>query len=175
MVKANFEKSEKIAKLSNEELLKLDDENAVVIEIGIRLGEKCNCGDNLANLYDCEKQIYLATTFEWELYSGGFESFFLQEYGNLFKETVEALQELKLDRTLKIFEEIFKTLEDAPSDESLRDEFFHKILEEDPDFEKKISDAEALFYELPPSYMEHIKYEYIKNNEEKFKLYGRFN
>ena len=74
---------------------------------------------------------------------------------------------MKLDRILSIYEKVFKKFEDAKTDYDLRKEYFDKKITDS--FEEKILRADELFLELPNSYFEHIKYEYLKNNEEKFK------
>lgn len=162
-----IKKQKKIEKLSNEELLKLDDENAVVVNFKLRLNEKCNDGGNLSVLNDFEKVFYLVSAFEIGIKEGGFEYFFLEEKGNHFKETINALKEMKLDKILSIYEKVFKKFEDAPADYDLRNEYFEKKITDS--FEEKILRADELFLELPSSYFEHIKYEYLKNNGEKFK------
>lgn len=162
-----IKKQEEIEKLSNEELLNLDDENAVIINLNLRINKKCKDGENLSVLNDFEKVFYLVSAFETGIKDGGFEYFFLEEKGNYFKETINSLKEMKLDRILSIYEKVFKKFEDAPTDYDLRKEYFNKKITDS--FEEKILRADELFLELPNSYFEHIKYEYIKNNEEKFK------
>lgn len=162
-----IKKQEKIEKLSNEELLNLDDENAVVVNFNLRISEKCNDGEDLSVLNDFEKVFYLVSTFENSIKEGGFEYFFLEENGNYFKETINALKVMKMDKILSIYEKVFKKFEDAPTDYDLRNEYFEKKITDS--FEEKILRADELFLELPSSYFEHIKYEYLKSNEEKFK------
>ena len=162
-----IKKQEEIEKLSNEELLNLDDENAVIINFNLRINKKCKDGEYLSVLNECEKIFYLVSAFEIGIKEGGFKYFFLEKKGNSFKETINSLKEMKLDRILSIYEKVFKKVEDAPTDYDLRSEYFDKKITDS--FEEKILRADELFLELPNSYFEHIKYEYIKNNEEKFK------
>ena len=129
--------------------------------------KKCKDEENLSVLNDFEKVFYLVSAFETGIKDGGFEYFFLEEKGNYFKETINSLKEMKLDRILSIYEKVFKKFEDAKTDYDLRKEYFDKKITDS--FEEKILRADELFLELPNSYFEHIKYEYIKNNEEKFK------
>ena len=162
-----LKKQEQIGKLSNEELLNLDDENAVVVNFDLRINEKCDDGSDLSVLNEFEKIFYLVSTFENSIREGGFEYFFLEENGNYFKETINALKMMKMDKVLSIYEKVFKKFEDAPTDASLRVEYFGKKITDS--FEEKILMADELFLELPNTYFEHIKYEYLKSNEEKFK------
>ena len=162
-----IKKQEEIEKLSNEELLKLDDENAIIINFNLRINKKCKNGEYLSVLNYYEKIFYLVSAFEIGIKEGGFKYFFLEKNGNYLKETINSLKEMKLDRILSIYEKVFKKFEDAPTDYDLRNEYFEKKITDS--FEEKILRADELFLELPNSYLEHIKYEYIKNNEEKFK------
>lgn len=162
-----IKKQEEIEKLSNEELLNLDDKNAVIINLNLRISEKCNDGEDLSVLNDFEKVFYLVSTFENSIKDGGFEYFFLEENGNYFKETIDALKMMKMDKILSIYEKVFKKFEDAKTDYDLRNEYFEKKITDS--FKEKVLRADELFLELPSSYFEHIKYEYLKHNEEKFK------
>lgn len=162
-----IKKQEEIEKLSNEELLNLDDKNAVIINLNLRISEKCNDGEDLSVLNEFEKVFYLVSTFENSIKEGGFEYFFLEKNGNYFKETINALRIMKMGKILSIYEKVFKKFEDAKTDYDLRNEYFEKKITDS--FEEKILRADELFLELPSSYFEHIKYEYLKNNEEKFK------
>ena len=67
-----IKKQEEIEKLSNEELLKLDDENAVVVNFNLRINKKCKDEENLSVLNDFEKVFYLVSAFETGIKDGGF-------------------------------------------------------------------------------------------------------
>ena len=71
-----------------------------------------------------------------------------------------------MDKILSIYEKVFKKFEDAKTDYDLRNEYFEKKITDS--FKEKVLRADELFLELPSGYFEHIKYEYLKSEEEKF-------
>ena len=104
------------------EIVSRQDHSHIVIDLYNIISQKCENGDLLNELNGIERVFYLCQTFYLMMSSGGMEMYYRQPSGNFANETVEALLEMKAERTALILDRANGLFHEGivPEDQELR-------------------------------------------------------
>lgn len=151
-----------------ESIFETKDKNDLVTAISGHIAKKSAYGDKIDILNEVEKVFYFVSTFEEEVNSGGFGSFFGNSYGDFTKETLEALITIDAKKTAKLFHKAIRRFKHGivPLDYEERQEIVYKL--EDKEAWEKLDDK---FYSI--KYAEELldtQYKFLMEHKEKFSV-----
>lgn len=75
------------------------EKEALIMELWRNILQECEYGEELGLLCEEERIFYYVCTFEEEINSGGFSSFFYNTYGDYTQETLNALKAIGAHKT----------------------------------------------------------------------------
>lgn len=147
-----------------DEILKLEDETAIVIQIGQKLWDKSKEDKDFESLNAIEKNILYVEMLEGQVNNGGFDQYFFNSSGEYAHETVIALKAIKAPQMADILNRaisVFPTLP-IPKHTEKRREYMEDIPESISDTWIKLDDE---FYKYPENLLE-LVIEYVRANKE---------
>jgi len=89
-----------MTKINN--ILKLEDEVAIIEALGTIIWEKKEATDDFSELTDEEQVFVYVDIFEGAMGEGGFQLFFSSEAGNFVEEIITSYQEIKAPKTAEL-------------------------------------------------------------------------
>lgn len=149
-----------------DELVRLMKMNDFIIDMFNKVCDKCQDGDDMEQLNDCERVFYINQLLEMEVNNGGFFQFFYNSSGNFANEVVDSISKIKADRVVEIYKkalEFFKG--EVPADIEERRDLLDEVDEE-------IFDAlDKEFYNFEDENdFNVLNYAFIQENKDKFDL-----
>lgn len=149
-----------------DELVRLMKMNDFIIDMFNKVCDKCQDGDDMEQLNDCERVFYINQLLEMEVNNGGFFQFFYNSSGNFANEVVDSISKIKADRVVEIYKkalEFFKG--EVPTDIEERRDLLDEVDEE-------IFDAlDREFYNFEDENdFNVLNYAFIQENKDKFDL-----
>lgn len=108
--------------LQASEIIARSDHRQIVMDLYNVISQKCENGDLINELNGIERVFYLCQTFALSMCDGGIESYYSETSGNFANETVEALLEMKANRTALILDRANGIFHEGvvPEDQQLR-------------------------------------------------------
>lgn len=138
-----------------------------LIALDNRISEKCNYGQNIEKLNECEKTFFLTQALEMEINNGGFDQFFYNSSGNFAYETVTAFEAIGAVKTAKICRKAIDSFgKKIPKDRDKRIDLLDKYEEDVSDILNECDDA---FYEYEEN-LNQLNFDYIVKNQAFFDL-----
>ena len=162
----DFESLWNVQEISN--IWEIEDKNDFMVALNGCLCRKCAYGDELQNLSNEEKTVYLCQTFESEINNGGFSQFFYNSSGDYTAETIKALKEIGALKTVAIFQKAISIFPHSivPQDRDERSDLLDTILNDEVN--KVLECADKEFYRYEDNLLD-LSYSYVQSSAAHFK------
>ena len=85
-----------------EKVLKIEKRDLIVMKIDTYLNSKSEYGDNIEKLNPFQRTFLFVENLEREINNGGFNQFYFNSSGNFSQETMNALLEIRAEKTAEI-------------------------------------------------------------------------
>jgi hypothetical protein len=149
-----------------DDIWKLGDRNSLVIAMNGWLCRKCNYGENIENLTDAEKALYLVIQLECEVNNGGFSQFLYNSSGNFAHETHTALLKIGAEKTAEICSRALAAFGGSiPKNRDEREAMLDNAFTDE--INEILSQCDNDFYEQPDD-LELLNYQFIFKNKDQF-------
>jgi hypothetical protein len=148
-----------------EKVLKIEKRDLIVMKIDTYLNSKSEYGDNIEKLNPFQRIFLFVENLEREINNGGFNQFYSNSSGNFSQETVNALLEIRAEKTAEIVKKAnseFKS-ENVPKDRTERQNELELI---GGKAEKNWNKCDSEFYEYQDNLTELLIAFVIKNKSE---------
>lgn len=161
-----FHFGKKNKQLDVEKLLRMDDENKIVIEMDNYICNLCSFGDDLSKLTDAQKLFFYNQEFERGVNDEGFYGFFLNSSGKYATETIDSLKKIGANKTSNILQKAMAIFPDSkvPKDDKKREDLIEKLSERAEDVWSELEDK---FYEYEDD-LNNLNVKFIRDNIKSF-------
>lgn len=149
--------------------LTLEDKGDFVYSIYKIMEEKTNYKENLDALNEYERTLYVAMMLEIDVYSGGFEQYFLNQSSDYYGEAVSAFEAIGSFETAQICHNAISALgNNIPTNRQEKEDYYNDVIEDSIDeilynceveLKEKSDELTALYYD------------YVNSNEIYFSEY----
>lgn len=141
------------------------DINKVVVDTYNDLCIKCEYGDAIEKLNECERTFFITQILEQEVNNGGFSQFLYNSSGEFANEIVDAFTKIGALKTVKICKRVLGVFNDVvPTDAEERENLL-----DDLECEDVLSECDNDFYNYEDN-LEALNYAYIMQHKEFFEL-----
>ena len=138
-----------------------------LLEVLVRLRDKCKNGEQLDKLSTCEKTIYLVGELETGINSVGFSTYHFNSSGKHAHETLEALKQIKSKHVYKLLKKSIRIYGKGPTNDG---RFGSKEKEELTERqENKLNKLDDEFYEYKEDIYQ-LQMDYIQLHMKQFDL-----
>lgn len=165
----NAQSSQPEQKTNIDDIWKIQDEEAFVVEMNSYIAKKCAYGDKMHLLNENQRVFYITQLLEMEVNNGGFSQFFFNSSGNFGNELVECFEKIGAVNTARICKKAVGVFgEKIPTNWEKRQKFLT------PDDEKEEQRIEHIFEECDRVFFDFqddlttLNYQFIIKNKESF-------
>ena len=147
-----------------EEILKLQNEEEIILKIGELIWEKLQFDfDNLSELDEVEKTFIYIDILEEQVNNGGFDQFFFNSSGDFTYEILDAYKNIGANKTAKIIYDAIQAFPKLPisKDTQTRRNIMEDLSDEISEKWNKLDDK---FYEYEENIMSYV-IEYMRKNK----------
>ena len=148
-----------------EKVLKIERQDLIVMKIDTYLNSKSEYGDNIEKLNPFQRTFLFVENLEREINNGGFNQFYFNSNGNFSQETVNALLEIRAEKTAEIVKKANSEFKSGtvPKDRTERQNELELI---EGKAEKNWNKCDSEFYEYQDNLTELLIAFVIKNKSE---------
>ncbi len=162
-----FKKKQIVAPVENAALPQPENMTDFLIALDGRISQKCNYGDEIEKLNECEKTFFLTQALEAEINNGGFSQFFFNSAGNFAYETVTAFEAIGAVKTANICRKAIASFgKKIPKDRGKRMDFLDEYEDDVSDILNECDDA---FFEYEED-LNQLNFDYIAKHQAFFDL-----
>ena len=149
-----------------DDIWNIENKNNLLIALNGWLCRKSSYGENIENLSDAERVLYLTFQLEGEVNNGGFSQFLYNSSGDFANDSVAALHEIGADKTAEICTRVLSEFGGAvPKNRDERETMLDNSFTDEVD--EILSQCDSDFYECPDDLME-LNYQFVLNNRTQF-------
>ena len=154
---------EKIVNELNEEM----DVNDFVWSLYDKIEEKCDYGDDMGQLNECERVFYINQKLITEVNNGGFSQYFYNYSGDFANEIIDKVSKIKAYGFAEICKKALEVFNgEVPTDIEERRKFLDEL--EDVEIFEELDDA---FYDYEDENdLDQLNFAYIQENKDQFDL-----
>lgn len=147
-------------------LLQMENEEVALMELDTFLNEISMYGDNLQELSDAQRTIFLNVALEREINNGGFNQYFFNSAGDYAYQTVDSLREVGAYTMADILQEAINLFPNGelPEDQFERQEVLEEI---EGAASEKWFELDDRFLAYPENLLE-LNMDFIRANTDQF-------
>lgn len=165
----NAQSSQPEQKTNIDDIWKIQDEEAFVVEMNSYIAEKCAYGDKMHLLNENQRVFYITQLLEMEVNNSGFSQFFFNSSGNFGNELVECFEKIGAVNTVRICQKALGVFDGKfPTNHEKRQIF---LTPDDENLEKKMEEifgaCDREFFDFGDDLCA-LNYSFIVKNKESF-------
>ncbi len=151
------------------EIWNIEEKEEFVMEMAQYIAEKCEYGDNMGNLNEEQRVLYITQALEMEVNNGGFSQFFFNSDGCFGNELVASFEKICAMKTAEICKKAISIYGDkVPTDREEREDIITPDDEKEEErIEEILNECDDAFFEYEDDLLE-LSYQFIINNKEAF-------